>query len=108
MIKKFGIHIISLQMICLSCTLSQTCFAQATPFKKSVLDSLTANEFNASFAYSINLGQDGTSTLTTNADLGLLYSTQRSDYELNATSYFDRFEKTSTSNRFFSMLRVSM
>ena len=92
----------------MSLILSENSFAQATPFKKSVLDSITANEFNGSFSYAINLGQDGTNTLTTNADLGLLYATQRSNYELNATSYFDKFEKTSTSNRFFSMLRVSM
>jgi hypothetical protein len=85
-----------------------SCLAQATPFKKSVLDSISANEFNGSFSYSVNLGQDGTSTLTTNAQAGLLYSTKRNNYEFKASSYFDRFGKTSTSNRLFAMARCSL
>ncbi|PWT95521.1 MAG: hypothetical protein C5B52_17670 [Bacteroidetes bacterium] len=83
-------------------------FAQATPFKKSVLDSLKANEFNGSFSYLINLGQDGTSTLTTALDFGVMYSTKRSNYELVGSSFFSHFESTSTANRFYTMLRGSL
>ncbi|HTQ26940.1 MAG TPA: hypothetical protein VMI35_02385 [Puia sp.] len=83
------------------------CRAQGTPFKKSVMDSLSANQFNGSISYAINLGQDGTSSLTTAADIGAMYSTRRSNYSLVANSYFDRYETTSTSNRFFAMATIS-
>ncbi len=86
----------------------QIAVAQVTPFKKSVLDSLTANEFNGSASYAFNLGQDGTSSLTTNANLGLMYSTISSNYELVGNSYFNRFESFSTSNSFYSLARISL
>ena len=84
------------------------CMAQVTPFKKSVLDSLKANEFNGSFSYALNLGQDGTSTFTTNTDVGILYSNRRSDYELVGNGYRNRFEANSISNRLFVLAKVAM
>jgi hypothetical protein len=72
------------------------------------LDSLKANDFNGSLSYAFNVGQDGTSTFTTNADLGMMYSTRRSNYELMGSSYFNRFESTSTSNRFYVLARISL
>ena len=97
-----------LYFICFMSNSLPDCSGQATPFKKSVLDSLKANDFNCSFAYAFNLGQDGTSTFTTNADLGMMYSTRRSNYELMGSSYFNRFESTSTANRLYAIARISL
>lgn len=95
-------------LLFLFCFSMSVCLGQATPFKKSVLDSLKANDFNGSIAYAFNLGQDGTSTFTTNADLGMMYSTRRSNYEITGSSYFNRFESTSTANRLYVIARFSL
>ena len=79
------------------------CRAQVTPFEKSVLDSLTADEFNCSIAWGLNLGQDGTSTFVTNSDVGLMYSTKRSNYQILESSNFSRYESFNTVNRFLVM-----
>lgn len=83
-------------------------YAQVTPFQKSVLDSLKANQFNLSVAFALNAGQDGTSSLTSGTDIGMMYDTRRSNYELLQSSYFNRLESVSTSNRFIAMFRASI
>jgi hypothetical protein len=42
---------------------------QVTPFGKSVLDSLQANDFNLSLAFAFNSSQDGSNTLATGMPL---------------------------------------
>ncbi|MFI5154158.1 MAG: hypothetical protein ACHQET_12535 [Chitinophagales bacterium] len=79
------------------------CDAQVTPFEKSVLDSLEANDFNGSISWGFNVGQDGTSTFVTNSDIGLMYSTRRSNYQLLESAYFSRYESFNTVDRYFVM-----
>jgi hypothetical protein len=81
---------------------------QVTPFQKSVLDSLEADQFNLSIAFACNISQDGTYSLTTGTDIGMMYSTRRSNYELLQSSYSNRLESFSTANRFAAMLRGSL
>jgi hypothetical protein len=82
--------------------------AQVTPFKKSVLDSLSANEFNGSLSYGLSLARDGVSSLYSNVDLGLMYSTKRSNYEIIGSSSFNKLDSISGSNRVFIMGRGSL
>jgi len=84
------------------------CRGQVTPFEKSVMDSLQANDFNASFAFAFNASQDGTRTLTLGTDAGLMYSTQRSNYELLESGFHNKLEQASIANRFFTMIRGSL
>ena len=79
--------------------------AQVTPFEKSVLDSLSANDFNFSVGFLFNASEDGTSSLTTGTDIGMMYSTKKSNYELIQSSYFSRLESFSSSNRFIALIR---
>lgn len=84
------------------------CRAQVTHFEKSALDSLQANDFNLSLAFAFNAGQDGTKTLTTGTDVGMMYSTLHSNYEIVQSSYHNKLEQFSTSNRFLVMGRGSL
>jgi hypothetical protein len=93
---------------CLSFLIIPNSYGQVTPFQKSVLDSLEANDFNLSVAFAFNVSQDGTSTLTTGTDIGMMYSTRRSNYQIAQSSYFNRLESFSTSNRFAAMLSGSI
>ncbi len=79
-------------------------FGQVTPFKKSVLDSLTPNQFNLSIAFALNASQDGSNSLTSGTDLGMMYSTRKSSYQITQSSYYNRLEGYSGSNRFAAML----
>ena len=83
-------------------------FGQVTPFKKSVLDSLQANQFNVSIAFALNASQDGSSSLTTGSDFGMMYSTRRSSYQIAQSSYFNRLDGYAGSNRFAAMLSGSV
>jgi len=83
-------------------------YGQVTPFQKSVMDSIEANSFNASIALGFNASHDATSSLTTSADVGLMYSTERSNFQLVQSSYFNRYERFSTDNRFIAMATASL
>jgi hypothetical protein len=98
---------ILMHVLLLFCLLSQNT-AQVTPFKKSVLDSIKPNDFNLSVAYTLNLSEDGTSSLVTNFDAGLLYSTRKNDYEIISSAYFNRTDENSTSNRFQVIVRAGI
>ena len=93
--------------ICVLC-ISAGVYGQVTPFQKSVLDSIEANEFNLSVAFAFNVSHDGSSSLTTGTDIGMLYSTRRSNYQLTQSSYFNRLENYSASNRFAALLSGSI
>lgn len=82
--------------------------AQVTPFEKSVLDSLSANDFNMSIGFAFNASEDGTKSLTTGTDIGLMYATKKSNYEIIQSSYFSRLESFSSSNRFIALLRADL
>jgi hypothetical protein len=83
-------------------------WGQVTPFEKSVLDSLKANDFNLSVAFAYNSSQDGSSTVTTGLDIGMMYSTRICNYELTQSSYYNQFDSYSSSNRFFAMMTGSL
>ena len=83
-------------------------YGQVTPFQKSVLDSLQANEFNVSLAFIFNSSQDGTNSITTGTDVGIMYSTKRSNYELVESAYKNRLENFSASDRMFVMLTCGL
>ena len=83
-------------------------YGQVTPFKKSVMDSVHANEFNVSLAFTFNSGNNGTKTLTTGTEIGLLYARERSKYQLAQSSYFNQIDKFSTDNRFAAMVTASL
>src|SRR5580765_1486515 len=78
---------------------------QVTPFRKSVLDSLKANEFNLSIALAFNASQDGISSAAAATDLGLMYSTSRSSFELLQSSYYSLLGGVTTFNRFAAILK---
>ena len=82
--------------------------SQVTPFQKSVLDSLEANTFNMSIAFAFNASQDGSSSLTTGTDIGMLYATKRSNYEIIQSSYYNRLESFSSSDRFIALARAAL
>ncbi len=83
-------------------------FAQVTPFKKSVLDSLVPNHFNVSIAFALNASQDGSSSLTSGTDIGIMYSTKRSSYQIAQSSYYNRLDSYSGSNRFAALFTGSL
>ncbi len=83
-------------------------YAQVTPFKKSVMDSVHANEFSTSIGFTLNAGQSTTKTLTIGSDIGLMYATERSNFQLFESSYFNKIEKYSTDNRFAVMVTASL
>ena len=95
-------------MILLAIFILQSGYAQVTPFEKSVLDSLESNDFNMSVAFVFNAAQDGTNTLTTGNDASVMYSTEKSNYQLVQSSYHNRLDQLSTSNRFFAMAIASL
>ena len=78
---------------------------QVTPFRKSVLDSLKANEFNLSIAFAFNASQDGISSAEGSTDLGMMYSTSRSSYEVLQSSYYSLLGGVTTFNRFAAIFK---
>ncbi len=95
-------------LLCCILLCCQISVAQVTPFENSLLDSLSANEFNGSLSYGANLGQDGTSTLTTSANAAVMYSTAKSNYQLIGSNYFNRLDAMSTSNWLTSIAIASL
>lgn len=83
-------------------------YGQVTPFQKSVLDSLQANQFNLSVAFAFNTSQDGTSSVTTGTDIGMMYATKRSNYEIVESAYKNRLDDFSASDRLFAMLTCAL
>jgi hypothetical protein len=82
---------------------SNNCMGQVTPFKKSVLDSLEDDDFHLSLAITFNSSQDGETTLTASSDIAAMYSTQKSNYQILQSSYFNRITGNLSANRFFAM-----
>ena len=78
---------------------------QVTPFRKSVLDSLKANEFNLSIALAFNASQDGVSSVAGSTDLGVMYSTSRSSFELLQSSFYSLLGGFTTFDRFAAILK---
>jgi hypothetical protein len=72
-----------------------------TPFMKSVLDSLHANQFNASISLAFATSQDGISSLVAYSDAALMYSNRRSNYSISENNSRSLYDGLSTSNHLY-------
>ena len=93
--------ILSLALIMSAIPGGNALFAQAPPFKKSVLDSMKVNDLRWNISFAFNLSRSESQSLTSYSDAGLLYYSKRNDYHFEMSHYRDRYNRFSTANRFY-------